>query len=406
MRRVVVTGMGCINSVATNIPEFKQALIDGVDGVKEISIFGTTNYRTNHAAQLSDESFEKACKRYGIDKNQSRIRSLAAIACKEAVEHSKIDFSSIDPQRAGISIATSLGGIDSIDKFFMNQNAGNKSDYNLYLDNCATLGGIIAKEYNLNGPFITISTACASGTNSIGTALDMIRYDRADVMICGGADPISRISVNGFNALKSLSPSARVRSFSKERDGLIIGEGAAILVLEDLEFAQKRGATILAEVLGYGIANDAYHMTSPEPHGGGAIRAMKNCMEDAKLNPSDVQYINAHGTGTSFNDSMEMKAIQSVFGDYVDNLSVSSIKGMVGHTLGAAGSVEVVATLLSIAENFLPPTINFGTPIEGYEQYDFVPDKSREASIGYALSNSYAFAGNTASIALGRYTGR
>jgi 3-oxoacyl-[acyl-carrier-protein] synthase II len=222
-------------------------------------------------------------------------------------------------------------------------------------------------------------------------------------MICGGADPISRISVNGFNCLKSLSPSAKASSFSQERDGLIIGEGAAIFVLEDLDSAKQRGATILAEVLGYGLANDAYHMTSPDPQGGGAIRAMKNCLKDANLETTDVQYINAHGTGTQFNDAMETKALLTFFGEHAVNIPVSSIKGMVGHTLGAAGSVEFAATTLCITDKFLPPTINFGTPIEGFEKYDFVPNKSREVSINYAISNSYAFAGNTASIAVGRY---
>lgn len=395
MRRVVVTGMGCINSIAKDIEEFTNALRQGVSGIKPITIFDTENYRTNLAGQVSEEVYKELfCKADNL-----RIINFCFFACKEAIEMSRIN-DTVEKEKFGVSIATSLGCIDAIDDFHVKKNKGLEADYSCYLNTCSTLSQKIAEEYKLSGLIYTVSTACAAGTNSIGIAFDAIRYGRADAMICGGVDPVSRISINGFNTLKSLSASGIVKSFSKDRDGLIIGEGAGIVVLEEYEHAINRGATILCEVIGYGLSNDAYHMTTPDPKGGGACRAVLNCLKDAGLELSDVDYINAHGTGTNYNDLMELKAIQKIFGDYAKEIPITSIKGMVGHMLGAAGSIELISSIITIIEGFIPPTINFLEPIEGFEDYQFSPNKCANNQTKCVISNSFAFAGNTASIAI------
>lgn len=394
MRRVVVTGMGTINSIAANVKEFTQALMNGACGTKEIDLFDTEGYRTNKASQVSDNYLNE---RFIEENNELRIIKFVKKASEEAITQSgKLD---LPPQRIGVSLATSLGCIDGIDKYMVEKSQkDNETNIECYLDTCAKLCDILAQEYSAYGPVYTVSTACAAGSNSIGIAMDSIRYGRADAMICGGADPISRISINGFNALKSLSFSGKVRSFSEERDGLIIGEGAAILILEEYEHAKKRGAKIFCEILGYGISNDAYHLTTPDPYGGGATRSMEKCIEDSKIEKDRVNYVNAHGTGTVYNDKMEMLALRNVFGKHLEEMCVTSNKGMIGHTLGAAGSIELLATIISINEDFIPPTINFQTPIEGYENCNFVPNKSIPWRIDCAISNSFAFAGNCASI--------
>lgn len=397
MKRVVVTGMGCINSISTNVEEFSKALKSGKCGIQPITIFNTDKYRTNLAAQVSDDVYKSL---FGENDNtQLRVTNFAMKACEEAMNMSGI-CENVDLQRMGVSIATSLGCIDSIDEYLTCCDKGEEGNLNSYLNTCCTLGEQIAETYGLKGYVSTVSTACAAGTNSIGIAFDAIRYGRADAMICGGADPISRISVNGFNVLKSLSGSGVVRSFSTGRDGLIIGEGAGMIVLEEYEHAVKRNAPILCEVVGYAISNDAYHMTTPDPRGGGAIRAILNCIKDANMTIDDVDYINAHGTGTIYNDEMELKAIAKVFAEKGKDIPISSIKGMIGHMLGAAGSVEFISTVLSISESYIPPTINFGERISEYEEYSFVPNTYVEQEVNCAISNSFAFAGNTASIML------
>lgn len=397
MKRIVVTGMGCINSIAKDINEFSQALKNGVSGIKPITIFDTKGYRTSLASQVSDQVYSELFN--DGQEDDLRIINFCLHACKEAMEMSGIE-GSVDNNRFGISIATSLGCIDAIDNFWTNKNEDKEIEYSSYTNTCCRLGERIAAEYKINGFISTVSTACAAGTNSIGIAFDAIRYGRADAMICGGADPVSRISVCGFNALKSLSNSGLVRSFSRDRDGLIIGEGAGIIILEEYEHAKKRGAKILCEIAGYGLSNDAYHMTTPDPEGRGAIRAIANCIKDANIDMKEVDYINTHGTGTIYNDVMELKAIKKFFGDHSKNIPITSIKGLIGHTLGAAGSIELISTIITINEGFVPPTINFTESIEGYEEYIFSQNSYTEVPVKCAISNSFAFAGNTASIAV------
>lgn len=398
MKRVVVTGMGTINSIARDVKEFSEALKGGVCGTKEIDLFDTTNYRTNKASQVSKEVTDK----FFCEKDREhRVIEFIKKACAEAME--QCGDLGVEKNRMGVSLATSLGCIDGIDKYLESQSKGDTSVGNkCYLNTCAKLCDILSRQYSICGPVFTVSTACAAGSNSIGIAMDSIRYGRTDAMICGGADPISRISINGFNALKSLSFSGYVRSFSEERDGLIIGEGAAILILEEYEHAKARGAKILAEVMGYGLSNDAYHLTTPDPCGGGATRSMERCIEDAHVDKKQINYINAHGTGTIYNDNMEMLALRNVFGEQLEDMYVTSNKGMIGHTLGAAGSIEFLATVICMNENFIPPTINFETPMTGYENCKFVPNESISMKIDHAISNSFAFAGNCASIMVRR----
>lgn len=398
MKRVVVTGIGTINSIASNVKEFTEALKSGKCGTKEIDLFDTTGYRTNKASQVSKEVTDAL---FDNKERELRVIEFVKKACAEAME--QCGNLNVAKNRMGVSLATSLGCIDGIDKYMEAQSKGDGSvDGRCYLNTCAKLCDILSRQYSVCGPVYTVSTACAAGSNSIGIAMDAIRYGRTDAMICGGADPISRISINGFNALKSLSFSGYVRSFSEERDGLIIGEGAAILILEEYEHAKERGAKILAEVAGYGLSNDAYHLTTPDPHGGGATRSMEKCLEDAGIGKECIDYVNAHGTGTVYNDNMEMLALRNVFGDRLEEITVTSNKGMIGHTLGAAGSIEFLATVICINENFIPATINFETPMAGYEKCNFVPNESISKKINYAISNSFAFAGNCASIMVKR----
>lgn len=328
---------------------------------------------------------------------------MALSAAAEAVADAGIDFAHQDRRRVGVALATSLGGILCMDRFVVhNKEHGYEgADPNLFLHTCPSISGALAKEYGLRGPVITLSTACAAGTNSVGYAFDLIRSGRCTGMICGGTDPFTRLSFSGFNALKSLSK-GHIQPFTKERDGLVLGEAAAILILESLDQALERGAPIYAEVLGYGISNDAYHATSPDPKGGGAVRAIMACLHEADFTLDRVNYINAHGTATRLNDAMEISAIRQVFGERGARIPISSTKSMIGHTLGCAGSVEALTCALAIKHHFLPPTIHFTEPMEGCEEYDFVPE-SRAYEIDVAVSNSFAFAGTVAAIAIGRY---
>lgn len=402
-RRVLITGMGVISAIGTGKQSFLEGLKTGKDGVTSIPYFDTSDYALDKAAIVEgfDESDYKM-KDSSVETERANVYALHA--AKEAVIDSGLDFSTIDHDMVGVSLATSLASFAHKDVF--NSQVFHKgyegADPTLMMDTCSTAAGVLAKEYDAFGPSVTISTACASGSNSIGCAYDLISDGTCDIMITGGVDPFSRLSYSGFLSLHTISKTT-IRPFDETREGIDIGEGAAILILEDMESALKRGAHIYAEVLGYGISNDAYHATSPDPMSGGAIRAINMCLDQAGIQPEDINYINAHGTGTRFNDQMELRAIKTVFGESAKNIPVSSTKSLMGHTLGCAGSIEALTCALAISEGILPPTIKTKEPMHDAEGMDFVLDLARSYQIEKAISTSFAFGGNTAVIAIGRY---
>ncbi|MBI2838099.1 MAG: beta-ketoacyl-[acyl-carrier-protein] synthase family protein [Acidobacteria bacterium] len=392
-KKIVVTGIGTVSSIGRDAAEFAENLKLGTSGQKDITRYDFSDpvYRTRKGAMVGYDPTELEAMEI------TQIAAIAQMAAEEAVRDARMDFAREDPFRVGVSLGTSHGGNFALIKYMRQKLAGQGIDYELLLHSTPTIAGTISKRFGTRGPNQTISTACSSGTTSIGYGLDMIRHGRCDVMLAGGADIFSEVSFTGFNSLQAMTKSV-CRPFTKERDGIMLGDAAAILVLEEEEHARARGVRTYGYVGGYGLVNEAYHATAPDPTGDGAYRAMQQCLEDANLTPADVDYINAHGTGTDSNDPMELLAIQRLFGDRMTRLYISSTKSMIGHTLGAAGSIELAATLIAMDQGFIPPTINFTSPIDGFEQVNFVPNRAVEAPFETALSNSFAFAGNMASV--------
>lgn len=398
-RRVVVTGMGIVASNGIGKKAFTEAMFEGKSGVTEIDLFDAKDYRIDRAAYI------KEVKKIESDERKDRVYQILDIACSELMESSNIDFLKENLEEIGVSLGTCLGNVDCIDKYIRSKvNQDKNNNVGEIIDQPhINLAIYIANKYNLKNVVSVVDTACASGTNAIGYALDRIKFGDAQVMVAGGVDPFSRLSQSGFGGLKSLSVN-KTRPFTKDRNGLILGEGGGLILLEELNHAIARNATIYAEIIGYGLSNDAYHETTPDPNGGGAELAIRNCILDAEISYDRVSYINAHGTGTVFNDAMELKAIQNVFKDRAKEIPISTIKPLVGHTLGAAGSIELVAAILSLTHDKIPATINFTEAMEGYKEFDFVQNTSREeGNLDVILSNSFAFGGNGACIAVAKY---
>ncbi|MBL0387460.1 beta-ketoacyl-[acyl-carrier-protein] synthase family protein [Tumebacillus sp. ITR2] len=400
MRRIVITGIGVLSAIGNGKEEFLDGLLTGRCGTAPLkSLVEIERYPFQSGAEIKGFSPEK----FDVTEWSSydETTQTAVAAAKMAVEDAGLSSAQLNRFRTGVSIATSLGGVNARERFYREKKATGVARHE-YILNVPTsaIAGNVAKEFDVRGPLSTVVTACAAGGNAIGCATDYIRDGKADVMIAGGVDPYSAISFSGFTVLKSLSKST-CRPFNEDRDGLTLGEASAIVIVEELEHALARGARIYAEVLGYGISNDAYHATSPDPKGGGAIRSMLAALRDAGLSPEDIDYINAHGTGTPYNDSMELHAIQEVFGERAKQVPISSSKSQLGHTLGTAGAVEFVTSVLALYHHFLPATINSSKPLE--EGFDFVPNEVRHQAVKTILSNSFAFGGNTASVVVGAY---
>lgn len=393
MRRIAITGIGILSSIGNGKDDFLQGILESKLGTREVTSFDITEYPVKMGAEILTVEIEN-------DENyKDDVVSKGIIAAKEALNDSQIQhvYAAKD---IGVSVATSLGGINSREKYYINRKQNEDTDYRLLLNvPTSCLAGSLSREFNFRGPNSTVVTACAAGGNALGIGADFIRQGRVKAMLVGGVDPFSTISFSGFSALRSLSPNV-TRPFNETRDGLTLGEASAFLIFEDMESAIERGASIYAEFLGYGISNDAYHMTSPDPNGDGALRSMEAALVDANLKVDDISYINAHGTGTPYNDKMEIKAIQDLLGDRKQSVPISSSKSQFGHTLGTAGSIEAIVCTLAIKHNFLPATINFEKSID--EDLDFIPNHIREGNVQYALSNSFAFGGNTASIVIGK----
>lgn len=393
MTRIAITGIGVLSSIGNGKEAFLQGLLETKLGTRPVKSFNTDKYPIKNGAEIQpiqikdDELYVDDIVKKGI------------IASEEALNESGIK-KVYSPKEIGVSVATSLGGVNSREKYYLNQEYGGETDYSLLL-NVPTpcLAGSLSRKFDFKGPNSTVVTACAAGGNALGIGADFIKQGRTKAMLVGGVDPFSTISFSGFSVLRSLSQNV-TRPFNETRDGLTLGEASAFLILEDMELAIKRGAPIYAEFLGYGMSNDAYHITSPDPNGGGALRSMQAALKDSGISSYDISYINAHGTGTPYNDKMEINAIKSLFGERASEIPISSSKSQLGHTLGTAGAIEAIVCVLAIKYNFLPSTINFEKSID--EEFDFVPNSIREQEVHYTLSNSFAFGGNTASIIIGK----
>lgn len=407
-RRVVVTGMGAITPIGNDVDSFWQGIREGRIGFGEITHFDTTDYKCHIAAEVKD--FD--AKNYMDFKSAKRMEPFsqyAVAAAKEALEDSGLVMDAEDPYMVGCAISSGIGSLQAIErehKKLLEKGPGrvNPIFVPLMISNMAA--GNVSIQFGLKGKSINVVTACASGTNSIGEAFRTIQYGDADVMVAGGTEGcITPVGVAGFTALTALStetdPTKASLPFDKNRSGFVMGEGAGVVVLEELEHAKKRGAKIYAEVVGYGCSSDAYHITSPAEDGSGAARAMTNAVADAGVAAEEVTYINAHGTGTHHNDLFETRAIKLAFGEHAKDLKINSTKSMIGHLLGAAGAVEFITCVKEIQENFLHATVGYTTPDEEID-LDYCKD-AVETEVTYALSNSLGFGGHNASILVKKY---
>ena len=400
--RIAVTGLGIISAIGESVPEFKEGLFNGKCGIEPVSLFDTKGFPAQSAAQVKNNNLEALFDPQDI-KRTSRCDLLGLIAAREALSDSGLDFDNCDRNDIGVVLGGGAGGMLSWEKYrraLWSKKARPRPSLLLSSASC-TLTDLIASRYRLTGSRATIVTACSSSATSIGFASDLIRSGAHEIVITGGSESLSEVTFAGFNALRVVDPEY-CRPFDKNRRGLSLGEGAAILVLEDYEKAKKRGATIYAEVLGYATNSDAFHMTSPDPEAMGMSRVMVKALERARVAANQVDYINAHGTATRANDQLETKAIKKVFGEKnAGDLAISSTKSMVGHCLGAGGAIEAVATILALREQVAPPTIHLDEPDPDCD-LDYVPLQSRSRKIRIALSNSFAFGGNNTSLVFGR----
>ncbi len=413
MRRVVITGLGAITSLGEDVPTLWDNLVNGRSGISRIERFDPSEFRTQIAAEIKEfDPYKRfpSGKIGGVPiKKMDRYLLYSLWATDEALKDSGI-LDSVNPDRVGVLISSGIGGVETLEREVI---TGYTRGYNrispylvpMMIPDMAS--GLVAIEYGFKGPNYTVVSACASSANAIGDALRLIRYGDADVMIVGGAEaPIIKTALAGFSSMRALStrndePEKASRPFDAKRDGFVMAEGGAVLILEEYEHAKRRGAKIYAELLGYGATADAYHITAPCVDGEGAIKAMRRALADARINPEDVDYINAHGTSTKLNDVAETKAIKAVFGEHAYNLAVSSTKSMTGHLLGGAGAIEALATAKAIETGVVPPTINYEYPDPECD-LDYVPNEAREMEVRYALSNSFGFGGHNAVLAFGK----
>lgn len=408
-RRVVITGLGAITPVGNNVQEFWNGIKEGKCGIDEITLFDTTNFKVKLAAEVKGYNPEEYFDRRSA-KRLDRFSQFAIVAAKEAWNDSKLDKEKEDMERVGVILGSGIGGLKTMEEDISNlvqKGPDRVSPMFIPMTICNMAAGNVAIELGAKGESISMVTACASGTHCIGESFRMIKNGYQDIVISGGTEAsITPVGIAGFTNIKALSQAADKNRasipFDKERSGFVMGEGAGIVILEELEHALKRGAKIYAEVVGYGATSDAYHITSPAPGGEGGARAMKIAMEEAGAKPEDITYINAHGTSTHLNDSCETQAIKTALGEASKKVMVSSTKGNTGHLLGAAGGVEAVVCAKSIEEGFVPATINYRVPDEECD-LDVVPNEGRNVEVKYAMSNSLGFGGHNASILLKKY---
>ncbi|NIM16646.1 MAG: beta-ketoacyl-ACP synthase II [Candidatus Aminicenantes bacterium] len=413
LRRVVVTGMGMISPVGKTISESWESIKNGSSGISKITRFDASNYYVQIAGEIKDYDTYAY-----FDRKEARkfdpYMQLALIAAEEAVTDSGLNLDRVNKDRAGVFISSGIGGISTIEanKVILLQRGPTRvSPFFLPASLANLASGHVSIKYGFRGANFATVTACAASTHSVGDSFKIIQRGDADIMIAGGAEyPITELGIAGFSVMRALStrndePERASRPFDKERDGFVASEGAAALILEDLEHAVKREARIFAEIVGYGYTSDAYHMTAPDPEASGASRTMQMAINDAQIQPQEVGYINAHGTSTPLNDKVETQAIKQVFGEHAYKLNISSTKSMTGHMLGATGASEAIFSVLSINHSFIPPTINYEHPDEECD-LNYTPNKGISKDINYALSNSFGFGGTNGSLLFKKFDGK
>jgi 3-oxoacyl-[acyl-carrier-protein] synthase II len=409
-RRIVITGVGAITPLGREKKQIWSALCEGKSGIKPITSFDTSAHEVHFGGEVSDFDpttwFEiKEARRL------DRFAQFAVVAAIQAVEDAGLKLESFDQTRIGVVIGSGMGGLLELETqhgILVNKGPSRISPFMVPKLMVNAASAQVAIRFGLKGPNYALVTACTTGVNAIGEAVRIIQRGDADIMIAGSSEAvISPLGLAGFSAMKALStrndaPQKASRPFDKHRDGFVISEGAGVIVVEALETARARGVNIYAEILGYGLNGDAYHIAAPEPNGDGAIRCMTSALKDAHCNSEEIDYINAHATSTPIGDNIETKALKKVFGEHAHNIPISSTKSMLGHQLGASGSVEVIICAMVIKEGVVPPTINYETPDPECSGLDFVPNVAREKKVKKALSNSFGFGGHNASIVLGQ----
>jgi 3-oxoacyl-[acyl-carrier-protein] synthase II len=409
-RRVVVTGMGMVSPLGTGVDKTWQALIQGKSGVARITKFDPTGFDTQIAAEVKDFVPENFMDKKELRRTDIFIQYAMASAAM-ALEDSQLKITPANADRVGVVVGAGLGGLTTIEAYhrvLLEKGPSRISPFFIPMLIVNEAPGQISMRFGAKGPNTSVVTACATGNHNIGDAWRIIERGDADAVIAGGVEAtITPLAVSGFNAMKALStrnqePEKASRPFDKNRDGFVIGEGSGIIILEELQQALDRGAKIYAEIIGYGLTGDAYHITAPAPEGEGAARCMAMTLKSAGIQPEEVDYINAHGTSTEYNDLYETMAIKTVFKEHAKRLAISSTKSMIGHLLGGAGGVEAIFTILTIYAGIIPPTINYETPDPGCD-LDYVPNIARKAEVRVALSNSFGFGGTNAVLAFKKF---
>lgn len=410
MRRVVVTGLGLVTPLSNDVNDFWERSLKAESGVSEIDLIDTSEFKIKIGGQIKDWDLgDRMDKREA--KRLDRFAQFAVAAAQDAIADSQIDFAQCDPEKCGVVLGSGIGGLNTIEeqlhKLFY-KGPGKVSPFTIPMLMLNAGGGNISIMYGLKGPNFSVATACASANNAIGEALRILQTGEADVLISGGAEAaLCRMGLAAFGNMRALSPrnddpTSASRPFDADRDGFVLSEGAGILVLEELEHAKKRGAEIYCEIVGFGCTADAGHITQPDEQGAGAGRAMQLALADAKISSTDVQYINAHGTSTPLGDKAETQAIKNVFGEHAYQASISSTKSIIGHSLGASGGIELIATALAVQNNVAPPTANLDTPDPECD-LDYTPNQPKELPMQYAISNSFGFGGHNACVVVKKF---
>ncbi|MEX1186608.1 MAG: beta-ketoacyl-ACP synthase II [Gemmatimonadaceae bacterium] len=413
-RRVVVTGLGALTPVGNDVPSMWQALVDGASGTAPITKFDASSFPVRFAAELKGFDPAQYMDRKEI-KRADPYTQYAVSASKQAMQDAGLEggVNGYDPDRIGVILGSGTGGLKSFEEqhdVYRERGPSKISPFFIPMFITDIAAGIVSMQFNAKGPNYATVSACATAAHAIGDAFRTIQYGDADVMICGGSEAaVTPMAIAGFANMKALSernesPETASRPFDMTRDGFVMGEGAGVVILEELEHALKRGARIYAEVAGYGATGDAYHLTAPAPDGEGAQRAMKRALSDGGLIPADVQYINAHGTSTPANDLNETRAIKAVFGEHAAGINVSSTKSSTGHMLGAAGAIEFIVSTLAVREGIIPPTINYETPDPECD-LNYTPNSPVRREVSVAISNSFGFGGHNVSLAVRKFTG-
>ena len=409
-KRVVITGYGTISPIGNSTEDYIQSLKDGVCGIDHITRFDPSDYSTRIAAEVKNPDFSDIMDPKEV-RRTSRFIAFAVKAAMEALNHSGLEINDANANDIGVEIGSGIGGIDVFEettRTLINRGPAKVSPFTVPMMIIDMASGMVSIKTGAKGPNASTVTACASSTHSIGNAMRIIQSGHATAMIAGGSEAcITPVGVASFCAARSLSqnedPKTACRPFDADRDGFIMGEGAGILILEELEYAKKRGATIHGELVGFGSSGDAYHITAPAVDGEGAQRAVKSAIADANIQASDIDYINAHGTSTKLNDRNESIAIKTILGDHAQNVSISSTKSMTGHLLGAAGAIEIIASLGAMRDGFIPPTINYHTQDEECD-LNYTPNEAIEKDVSVIMSNSFGFGGHNAVLIAKKYT--